>query len=109
LDKNEGHVNCVLQVIDLDKNPDKELAELFEAASRKHRAVDLPYLVVRYPEAQQIAQELWAGTLREAPLRALLESPARAELSKRILRGESADWVLLECDDRAEDEAEFDL
>ena len=36
LDKNEGHVNCVLQVIDLDKNPDKELAELFEAAYDEH-------------------------------------------------------------------------
>jgi len=96
-------------VIDLDKNPDKELVERFEAASRKHSAVDLPYLVVRYPAAQQIAQELWAGTLREAPLRALLESPARAELSKRILSGESAVWVLVECGDRAKDDAAFDL
>ena len=128
LDKHDDHVNCRLQVVDLDRKPRKESVELFRnqcgdgsspfgfAATGtdlghmiSEHAVQLPYLVVRHPEVQEVAVNLWAGPLCEAPLRGLLESPARAELSRRILEGQSAVWVFLESGDQAKDEAALTL
>src|SRR5262249_23075664 len=103
LDKNEGHVNVVLQVVDFAKKPDNPLLEL----SRQRGTVRLPYLVVRYPDAAGIDANLWAGPLRDAPLRGLVDSPARRELGKRLLAGESAVWVFLDGGDRAADDAAF--
>jgi hypothetical protein len=105
LDKNESHVNCVLEVIDLDKTTDKDTLELF----KQQGDVPLPYLVVRHPDAQDVKPNLWSGPLQEAPLRALFESTARAELGKRLLAGESAVWVLIECGDQAKDQAAHNL
>jgi hypothetical protein len=123
LDKHDDHVNCRLQVVDLDRKPSKDSVELFRNQSRagnspfgfaatgtdlghmiSSHAVRLPYLVVRHPEVQEVMANLWAGPLCEAPLRGLLESPARAELSGRILEGQSAVWVFLESGDQTQDE-----
>ena len=60
-----------------------------------------------FPHAAQDAAPAWSGKLDAATLPRITDSPARAELVKRILAGESAVWVLVEsgqknADDRAE-------
>lgn len=50
---------------------------------------------------------LWSGALDAASLGALLESPARKELAKRILEGESVIWVIA-LGDKPEDAAAAD-
>jgi hypothetical protein len=105
LDKNEGHLNCTLRVIDLAKEKDEDLLALYQQQGE----VPLPYLVVRYPDAAGINANLWAGPLKEAPLRALLDSPARRTLGKRLLSGESAVWVLVESGEKIKDDMAFAL
>ncbi|MBI5393829.1 MAG: hypothetical protein HZA91_00880 [Verrucomicrobia bacterium] len=48
---------------------------------------------------------IWSGPLTADVFRALTDSPARRELAKRILAGESAVWVLVESGKRAADDA----
>lgn len=59
-----------------------------------------PRVSIRFPHTKA---ELWSGPLAEAA--AVLDSPARREVAKRIGEGQSAVWVLLESGDRARDDA----
>jgi hypothetical protein len=65
----------------------------------------LPWLVVRYPRALGIEQPVWSGRLDESGVAALTDSPARRELVRRLAGGDSAVWLLLECGDKARDDA----
>jgi hypothetical protein len=105
LDRFEGRVNVSLEVVDLARKPSPESLDLFKAQGK----VDLPYLVVRYPGVTGIEPNLWAGPLRDAPLRRLLDSPLRREIGKRLLAGESGVWVLIESGDPARDAAALGL
>jgi outer membrane protein assembly factor BamB len=58
--------------------------------------------VLRYPEETGIAAPIWEGPLEAAAK--LIESPARREIARRLLEGETAVWVLLESGDRAKDD-----
>jgi hypothetical protein len=64
----------------------------------------LPWLMVVPPGDEQ-ASPLWSGPFRAADLQALLDSPARRTLAERLLKGDSAVFVLLESGRRAADEA----
>lgn len=59
-----------------------------------------PRVSVRFPHRET---ELWSGALAE--VKQVLESPARAEIAKRLGEGESAVWVLLESGDKTRDDA----
>ena len=48
---------------------------------------------------------IWSGALTSASLAALTDSPARKEITRRILAGESIVWVLVESADRAASDA----
>jgi hypothetical protein len=52
-------------------------------------------------------QPIWQSDLTQANARALLDSPARGELRRRLLGGQTAVWVLLESGDAAKDAAAF--
>ena len=71
-----------------------------------------PSLAARYPQdhsdlspdpARQ-PPAFWSGPLTAEEIRALVDSPVRRELVRRILRGDSAVWLLLESGDAAADE-----
>jgi hypothetical protein len=80
---------------------DGELQTLYEAQKNP----ELPWLVVRYPAAARNDAVVWAGRLSDGAVRTLLDSPVRRELARRIAAGETAVWLLLECGDRARDDA----
>ncbi len=72
----------------------------------------LPRADAASPEARLIfpaeageAAELWKGELDAAAYRAIANSPARSEIARRVLAGESAIWVLVESGDRDADSA----
>jgi len=52
-------------------------------------------------------QPIWQSELTPANAHALLDSPARGELRRRLLGGQTAVWVLLESGDAAKDAAAF--
>jgi hypothetical protein len=53
-----------------------------------------PWLAVRYPAAAGIEAEVWSGPLTAGAVEELRDSPARQELARRLLAGETV-WVLL--------------
>jgi len=58
---------------------------------------DLPWTIVLYPAKtmQPPGPVAWAGRLTPANAKELLVSPARTEIAKRIVSGQSAVWVFL--------------
>ena len=66
-------------------------------------------LALLYPGKPREAARapVWQAPLTAESVRGLLDSPARQELRKRLLAGESAVWVLVESGDRAKDDAAF--
>ena len=64
-------------------------------------------LVLRYPRKPRDPrqQTIWQAPLTLENVQALLDSPARQELRRRLLAGESAVWLLVESGDQARDNA----
>jgi hypothetical protein len=103
LARHQGHVNGVLEVRHPGKLEVGQLRELLQA----RRMPVMPHLVVQHPPENRISSNVWAGPWRDAPLQALLESPARAAISKRLLAGETGVWVLIESGNQEKDDAAF--
>lgn len=97
----ESPANLSIRTIDLDAGVEPADQEL--AASLKD--APLPQLVIRYPARHQIEAVLWKGAFDEASFNKLLDSPARQELLKRLLAGQTAVWVLIATGDAAQDDA----
>jgi len=57
----------------------------------------LPCLILRYPAGRPMQGKVcWQGRLTAEVARSLVDSPARREVARRILGGDSAVWILLE-------------
>jgi hypothetical protein len=84
LERAAGGVNLTVRAVDLTHETDAAPPE------------QLPWLVVRYPAATAIAEPIWSGPLQAGAAAMLADSPARREIRRRILQGESAVWVLLD-------------
>lgn len=93
--------NLTFSVVNLADNPSDEALEIFETQNQP----PLPWLVVRNPSGRTV----WAGRLQPWAIAALLDSPVRRELAKRILAGASAVWLLLESGNKTQDDAAFAL
>ena len=93
--------NLKLRSVDMNGELTEELRTLWETQREAH----LPWLIVRYPRRRGGEDVIWAGRLSPGAAKALLDSPARREIARRILNGESAVWVLLEGEDKRENDA----
>jgi len=95
--------NCVVGPVDLAG----KLDEAMQALWKKQSKATLPWMVLRYPERFQTdpTESVWAGPLTMAAAKALLDSPLRREVSKRLAAGDSAVWILLASGTRTKDEA----
>lgn len=87
--------------VNLDAEPDTEYAALW----KEQPNAALPWALLRSPTSLQPARTIWAGALAELSSVNFLDSPARRELARRILDGESGVWLLLECGDAEKDDA----
>ena len=65
---------------------------------------ELPRLVVEYADPREKDLPALTGPLSDASVTALLDSPLRRDIARRIIDGQSAVWVLLECGDAAKDD-----
>ncbi len=84
--------NVKLQRVDIGERPAPD-------------AGPMPRLVIRYPLGTRIPVDVWSGPLNAATVKAVLTSPARGELAKRIIKGDSATWVFLDTGDATADNA----
>jgi hypothetical protein len=94
------HANVHLHTIDLDQETAPEALEFWDQL----KAPSLPWLVVRYPLGLRLPHNVWSGPLAAPALQRIFDSPARREIARRILDGQSGVWVMLEVGD-----PEFDL
>ncbi|MCP4377175.1 MAG: hypothetical protein GY794_13495 [bacterium] len=71
--------------------------------------VSIPVMVLRYPVRHGEKGALWpvvyTGPLDVKVAREMIDSPARQEIAKRLLSGDSGVWVMLESGDKAKDDA----
>jgi hypothetical protein len=109
LRKLEQHVpraNVAVKAVDLDTLKEDGLRQVWQ---RQGRQAGLPWLVLRPPEADDQAADTWAGLLTEANVAALLDSPARRRLVRRLEAGDCVVFLLLESGDKAADDGAASL
>ncbi len=93
-------VNIAVRTVDLAATPepaDAELAKLLTEGA-------LPQLIIQYPARQQIEAILWQGPLASASLATLGDSPARQEILKRLIAGQTAVWLQIDLGDSSKDD-----
>jgi hypothetical protein len=93
--------NVVVEEVDVASPVDAALKRLLPAS--------LPGIVVRYPNSSPSTPPAWSAPLDAESVKALLESPARQEMARRLVSGQSTVWVLLEGGDKAKDDAAAEL
>lgn len=63
----------------------------------------LPHLIVNYPSVSGIRRTLWEGPLERRTVDALLDSPMRRTVARKLLDRHAAVWVLLRSGNRSAD------
>ena len=96
-----AHGNIRVRLADVARSPDALLVRLWEQAGEP----ELPCIILRYPRESGIHRIAWSGPLTAESVRALVDSPARREISRRLLAGHSAVWALLTSGDADKDAA----
>ena len=99
----EAPANVMAEPVNLRDDRD---AEIF----RKHfkeKNVELPAMFVYYPDDRLTYPPIWAGAASMENANAIVESPIRREVMSRILKGDSAVWVMVESGNREADDAAF--
>src|SRR5262249_17087668 len=81
-----------------------DLAGEVPAALRKmwegQKDATLPWMVIRYPNSLGVEKPLWKGAFSKEITQTLLESPARREIAKRLMKGDSTVWLIVETGDK---------
>lgn len=92
-------------------NVDVDRIDVAEPVPAKRKALleklklEAPCLVAIYPGTELVA---WTGPLTAASAKTLSDSPVRREVSRRLMSGESAVWLMLDSGDAAADKAAAD-
>lgn len=94
-------VNVTLRLVDVDELSDDADRELLAEQATD----ELPWLAVQYPRSLRNEQTVWGGALDEANVSRLVASPQRSELIRRLIGGQTAIWLLLECGQSEKDDA----
>jgi hypothetical protein len=96
-----SHGNLEVREVDILQPMTAPLIELLKTVDQGR----LPALAILYPGVFRMKRPVWTGPLTPETVQRIVKSPARDEIARRILDGESAVWVLLESGDRARDDA----
>ena len=102
-DTGKGLVNFSITTINVSLSGDEANARLW--AGQTNAA--LPWTIVRAPRREPTTPPVWAGPLSKQTSQRLMASPARDEISRRLLNGDSAVWLLVESGDSGSDQAAF--
>ena len=94
-DAKQAPPNAEARQVDLLRAPDPTALQLWESIGKP----ELPCVVAQFPASDKVTAPAWMGPLTSDAMKGLLDSPARREIARRILKGESAVWVLVEGSD----------
>jgi hypothetical protein len=84
--------NVTVRVVDTAKAADPSWRH---AGTPLPSGAELPALRLLYPPAERILAPAWQGPLTPRHVSAVLGSPARRELARRLLRGDTAVWLFV--------------
>ncbi|MCD6287627.1 MAG: hypothetical protein J7M12_00790, partial [Candidatus Hydrogenedentes bacterium] len=100
----ESPANVFVTPINLDADENKT-NERVQALWGVQKSPTLPWMVLMYPNTYDPKSFVWAGPVNKAAVDMWLGSPMRADIASRLVKGDSAVWVLLESGDKAKDDA----
>lgn len=69
----------------------------------------LPAIVLWYPLSKGRAAPFWTGQFTPEAIEALIQSPKRQELARRLTAGQTAVWIFIESGNAAKDKAAMQL
>jgi len=95
----DGVANLAVNRVNLASELPPPLRTLWEAQEKP----SLPWLVARYPRQSRGETAAWAGPLNAEAVGALLDSPARRNLTQQLSNGDAVVWLLLESGDAKAD------
>ena len=108
------YANVEPRVVDVDHADEVEADDLLRAW-REAGEPDLPWVAVTYPFNRhgpmpaflptRDNDTLWTGKIDELNVDRLLDSPARREVARRLLKGDSVVWLVVESGHAAADDA----
>ncbi|MBI3830060.1 MAG: hypothetical protein HY291_11115 [Planctomycetes bacterium] len=98
-------LNLVVQRVDLAGKPDEEALKAWQDAG----SPETPWLLVRFPARANFEKPAWSAPLNQPNVEALVDSPARRETARRILKGDTAVWLFLESGTKAKDDELFKM
>lgn len=87
-----GHANLAVTVVDVQAIEHEAIQKIWD---EQQPEATLPWLVLQTPVASPKRLTLWSGQLAGFDIAQALTSPGRAELSKRLLKGDAVVWLLL--------------
>lgn len=97
--------NVRVRAIDLEIASDPSVQQLWN----QQQTETLPWMAVHAPALGGGQQRIWAGAFSDENVRQLTNSPARQDISERLLSGDSVVWVFLESGHPEKDEPAYDL
>jgi hypothetical protein len=100
------YANYTVREVDFQALPKGPLRGLWESLDK---SAEPPLLVLRMPDGPWPEQSIWSGSLTTESAGRIIASETRRQIGRRILSGEVAVWVLLECGDEKQDNAAYDL
>jgi hypothetical protein len=97
----ESEANLAVERIDLAGKLDPAVEKIWKGLGDP----SLPCLAIRYPRTEPEVPVAWKGPLTSESVVQVSGSPARRELVRRIVSGDSAVWLFLESGDEKKDDA----
>ncbi len=83
----------LMKISSSDKNNlDDKTAEVLKILNPEK----FPFTIIYFPENSDLENPLWTGNMTSEEAGIIGDSPARREIARRLLKGESAVWLLIE-------------
>ena len=101
--------NVWIKTVDLDEAQDKDVLALWETQADAKASDSLPWMVVLPPPKSMASGPVMSAPFNEANVDNLLDSPARVEMAKRLIKGDSVVWILLEGGTKDKDDAAAEI
>ena len=99
-----NYINLVVKRVDVEKEESAEIP-ILKSLGEDIRKIKSPEIVLFYPQHSQSGPLAWRGAITAKNINAIVDSPARQQITKWIIDGESAVWVLVGVGDKKKDKA----
>ncbi|QDT61192.1 hypothetical protein SV7mr_37240 [Stieleria bergensis] len=93
--KDQGTLNAEVRFVNVIKNSDDELTDLWRSWNEQGKPLQLPMVLARTKVARGKRVNHFHGPLEDQTVTQFLQSPIRRQLRERLLAGHSVVWLLV--------------